>query len=97
MIDVNTYGLKIVGLKEAVAEMPGSNWQGEYLEVFYDTETGNVITHFQVSIGENSWTEYNNNPEIIKIGNYTKRTAQELATDIHCTVTGNFDNYNWNV
>lgn len=59
------------GIKKASGETV--NWSprsGGYTEVFYDMDADEVWTVDQISIGQNSWTEYHD-PAIIKICNTT--------------------------
>lgn len=54
-------------------------YSGKYNEIFYDTETGEVWSVFQYSLGGNSWTEYHDE-NIVKICNtYKHMTMQEIA------------------
>lgn len=78
---LNKHNYKIVGLKKAVSEMPGENNKGLYLQIDYNYITGKVLTNFHCSLGQNSWTEYHDN-DIIRIGNYTNATMQQIADDI---------------
>lgn len=59
--------LKMIGLEETSENTV--NWEpgsGGYTEIFYDTNTGEVWTVDQVSLGHNNWTVYHD-PAIIKI------------------------------
>lgn len=80
---INTNGLKIKGLKKASGETV--NWplySGGYTEIFYDRSTGEVWTIDQVSLGENSWTAYDD-PEVIKVCNTSiHMTMQQIADAI---------------
>lgn len=49
---------------------------GYYVEIFYDTEEDEVWGIAQYSLGFNSWTEYRRNPEIVKIGNFTRKVSK---------------------
>ena len=44
---------------------------GAYYEVFYNRKTDELFTCFQVSLGHNSWTKFED-PEIVKIGEFEK-------------------------
>lgn len=79
MKKVNTYGLKMTGIKTVAGESYNYGHSGEYLELFYDCATGEVWTVYQYSLGQNSWTVYHD-PSIIKIGNISRKvTMQEVA------------------
>lgn len=78
---LNTYGLKMAGLKKVSSETKGLRgyYSGEYCEVFYDISTGEVWSEYQYSLGQNTWTVYDN-PDVIKVGNVSApKTMQELA------------------
>lgn len=87
---INTHGLKMKGIKAAVGEIPtGGYYSGEYAEVFYDKASGEVWANYQCSLGQNTWTVYDDR-DVIKIGNYSKKTTmQQLADDIYETVSFN--------
>lgn len=80
---LNTYGMKIKGLKKASGETRNyGDYSDRYDEVFYNMESGEVWTVYQVSLGGNSWTEYHD-ANIIKICNaYHHMTMQQLADAI---------------
>lgn len=84
---LNSHNLVIKGIKKASGET--CNWNprsGGYTEIFYNTETGEVWTVDQVSLGHNSYTVYDN-PAIIKIAETeVKMTMQEIADAISCAV-----------
>lgn len=83
MKSVNTYGIKIKGLRKASGNTV--NWaprSGGYTEVFFDRDNGEVWTVDQVSLGQNSWTEYHD-PAVIKLCNTSRHmTMQEIADSI---------------
>lgn len=84
----NTHGIKMTGLKQASGDTKGLRgyYSGEYVELFYDRATGEVWTVYQVSLGQNTWTQYHD-PDVIKIGNYSDpATMQDLADDIYRAV-----------
>lgn len=78
---VDTHGLKINGLRRVCGEAGG--WpanSGGYDEIFYNRETGDLWTVPQVSLGRNSWTEYRNNPEVVKVCETSEHmTMQEIV------------------
>lgn len=88
MAKVNTYGLKINGLKAASGETRNYSDRALYDELFYDRATGEVWTVFQCSLGCNSWTVYHS-PNVIKICNTARHmTMQEIADAIYEAVCG---------
>ena len=62
--------LTIKGIKRICGETKSLKgyYSPEYLELFYNIETGESWTNYQYSIGHNTWTEYHD-PHIIKIRN----------------------------
>lgn len=87
IIMLNTHNLVIKGIKKASGAT--TNWwlcSGGYTEIFYDTETGEVWTVDQVSLGHNSYTVYDN-PAIIKVTETeVKMTMQEIADAVYRAV-----------
>jgi hypothetical protein len=87
MKSINTYGLKIKGLRNACGNTV--NWDarsGGYTEIFYDRSNGEVWTVDQISLGFNSWTEYHD-PDVIKVCNTSRHmTMQEIADAIYNTI-----------
>lgn len=67
---------EIKGLQEAWAEIKSCPKRRDcYYEVFYNRETGEVSTNFQVSLGANSWVEYRNK-NIVKVGDFNRQTTK---------------------
>lgn len=89
MRTINTYGLKIKGLKKASGNtLNYGYYSGFYNEVFYDRATGEVWTVFQYSLGQNTWTKYHD-PNVIKICNASNHmTMQEIADCIYDRIAG---------
>ena len=78
---INKHGLKMHGLKSASGDTRdyGRNC---YIQISYNTRTGEVLTDYHCSIGGNSWTEYHDS-DIIRIGNTSRHmTMQEIADRI---------------
>lgn len=91
---IDTHGLKITGLKKASGETENHGaYSGKYNEIFYNTNTGEVWTEFQYSLGSNSWTVYDD-PAIIRIGETSSHlTMQQIADAVHEAVcTKNLEN-----
>lgn len=58
---IDTHGLKMIGLRKAsgyTENYPAAS--GKYVQISYDTETGEILVSYHVSLGQNSWKEYNN-------------------------------------
>lgn len=84
---INTYGMNIKGLRKASGETQNYTDDTRYEEIFYNRETGEVWTKFQYSIGQCSWTQYQD-PAIIKICNTSRHmTMQQIADRIHEATT----------
>ena len=82
---INTYDLTITGLKEASGMTKGLNgyYNPAYVELFYDRSTGEAWGKWQYSLGQSTWTKYDD-PDVIKIGTICEpKTMQELADLIH--------------
>lgn len=83
MKSTNKHGLTIKGLRKASGNTV--NWtarSGGYTEVFYDKSSGEVWTVDQVSLGQNSWTEYHD-PSVVKVCNTSRHmTMQQIADAI---------------
>lgn len=84
---IDTHGLRIKGLRKACGETCDyGDYSGEYVEVFYDRNTGEVWTKYQYSLGQNSWTVYDDH-NVIKVCNTTRHMKmQEMADMIYETV-----------
>lgn len=79
---LNTYGLKMIGLKKVSGQTYDYGYySGEYVEIFYDTKTGEVWTKYQYSLGHNSWTQYHD-PSIIKICNASGHLTMQAIADL---------------
>ena len=74
---------KLIGLRQAAKNTV--NWplnSGGYTEIFVNRSTGEVWTVDQVSLGQNTWTEYND-PEIVKVCNTScHMTAKQISDAI---------------
>ena len=81
---INTYGLKIKGLRKVSGDTKNYGfYSGKYVEIFYNRDTGELWSVYQFSLGQNSWTEYHDNA-IIKVCNATEHmTMQEIVDRIH--------------
>lgn len=84
MAKVDTHGIKIKGLKKASGNTENYGYySGKYDEVFYDRKTGEVWTVSQYSLGQNTWTVYDD-PNVIKVCNASNHmTMQEIADMIY--------------
>lgn len=77
--------MKIKGLKKIAGESKKLTgfYSPEYLQLNYNTNTGEAWTDYYYSIGHNSWTEYNE-PDIITCGIITEpKTQKEISGMIH--------------
>lgn len=84
MAKVDTHGIKIKGLKKASGNTENYGYySGKYDEVFYDRKTGEVWTVSRYSLGQNTWTVYDD-PNVIKVCNASNHmTMQEIADMIY--------------
>ena len=80
---IDKHGLKMTGLKAAAGATRGLRGyhSGEYVELFYDRQTGEVWTVYQCSLGQNTWTEYRNQ-SVIKIGNISSQCSMQYLADL---------------
>ena len=80
---INTYGLKMVGLRKASGETKNYGpCSAEYHEIFYNREDGEVWTVYQYSLGRNDYTVYHD-PAIVAICTTGQHmTMQEIADAI---------------
>lgn len=77
----NTYGLKMTGLRKAAGETKGltGQYSGHYVQISYDRSTGEVVTNYHYSLGQNSWSQYHDS-NIITVCNVSQpKTMQEIA------------------
>ena len=85
MMAVNTYGLKMVDLSKTAGETRNLRgyYTGVYHQLNYNTATGEIWTDYHYSIGQNTWSQYND-ADIINIGNICNPTTmQGIADMIH--------------
>lgn len=83
---INTYGITMKGLRKASGATMDYNDDSKYDEIFYNRETGEIWTVFQVSMGRNSWTQYDD-PKIVKVCNTSRHmTMQAIADAIRDTL-----------
>lgn len=78
---INTHGYSIKGLKKVAGETKSLTgyYSGHYLQLNYDKSTGELITNYHCSFGQNSWTVYHDE-NIVRIGNLSRPyTMQEIA------------------
>lgn len=89
MKTINKHGLKMHGLKAASGETRNYGYySGHYIQISYDTDTGDVLTDYHCSLGQNSWTRYHD-PAIITVATAADHmTMQEIADAIARAVEG---------
>lgn len=83
MKKVNKHGLTMRGLKAASGETKDYGYySGHYVQISYDTLTGDIMTDYHYSLGQNSWTRYHN-PAIIAVAiTADHMTMQDIADAI---------------
>lgn len=89
MKKINKHGLKMRGLKAASGETRDYGYySGHYVQISYDTDTGDVLTDYHYSLGQNSWTRYHD-PAIITVATTADHmTMQAIADAIARAVEG---------
>lgn len=85
---INKHGLKMHGLKAASGETKDYGYySGHYVQISYDTETGDILADYHYSLGQNSWTHYHA-PAIITVATTADHmTMQEIADAVAQAVT----------
>lgn len=81
---IDKHNLPMHGLRKASGETKDLTgyYSGHYVQISYDTQSGDVITDYHYSLGQNSWTEYHDT-NIITICNASEpMTMQEIADAI---------------
>ena len=88
---VNKHGLKMTGLKKAAGytENYGA-YSGHYVQISYDKNTGEILTDYHYSIGQNAWTAYHDRNIITICYTSNKMTMQQIA-DIVSDVVNDLD------
>lgn len=83
----NTHGHTMTGLRRIAGDTKGlSPYDGAYVQVNYDRETGRAWGDYHWSLGQNSWTRYHG-AGILVIGNADRpMTMQQLADWIAETI-----------
>ena len=89
MKKINKHGLKMRGLKAASGETKDYGcYSGHYIQISYDTDTGDILTDYHYSLGQNSWTQYHD-PAIITVAIASSHmTMQEIADAIALALEG---------
>lgn len=90
MAKVNTYGLKISGLRGIAGRTKGLRgfYDSYYLQLFYDQATGEAWTTEHVSLGHNSQMVIHD-PDVVNCGFlWEPLTMQQLADRIRESVLG---------
>lgn len=88
MATINTHCLKMHGLRKACSESKNLTgyYGGQYVQISYDTAVGKVLSDCHVSIGQNSWTQYDD-PSVICVCNISEpATMQQIADLIYSAV-----------
>ena len=81
MKTINKHGLKMHGLKAASGETRNYGYySGHYVQISYDTNTGDVLTDYHYSLGQNSWTRYHD-PAIITVATTADHMTMRAIAD----------------
>lgn len=80
---LNTHGYKMTGLRSVCSLTKGLRgyYSDQYVELFYDRATGEVWGNFQVSLGHNWYTVYDN-ADVIKCGNLCDSMTMQQIADV---------------
>lgn len=80
---INKHGLKMNGLKAASGWTENYGYySGQYVQISYDRNTGDVLADYHYSLGQNSWTRYHD-PAIITVAMASNHmTMQQIADAI---------------
>lgn len=85
---LNTHGLKMRGIKDVSGWTKGLRgyYTGEYIEIFYDVNDGEVFKIYQYSLGQSTWTKFDDTG-VIKITNASSpMTMQEIADLVYAVL-----------
>lgn len=82
MSKVNTYGMKMKGLKKASGDTCSYS-NGGYIQISYDIVTGEILTDFHCDFGRNSYTQYHDKTVIKVCITEIHMTMQEIADVIY--------------
>lgn len=90
---VDKHNLKMVGLREAAGETKGLRgyFSGEYVQISYDRDDGEILTNYHYSLGQNSWSDYHCESIITVCFASDPMTMQEIADAIYDAV----EDYEW--
>lgn len=92
MSKVNTHGLKMHGLRNACSESKDLTgyYSGRYVQISYDTRSGEILTDYHVSLGQNSWTQYHD-ASIIRVCNLSDPATMQQIADMVYSAMQNLD------
>lgn len=81
---MNTYRMTMRGLRKAAGETKGLRgyYGGGYVQISYDTGTGDVLTDYHYSIGNSWWTQYHDQAIITVCNARRQMTMQQIADAI---------------
>jgi hypothetical protein len=82
MSKVNTYGMKMKGLKKASGDTCDYD-NGGYIQISYDVVTGEILTDFHCDLGGNSYTRYHDKAVLGVCTTGCHMTMQEIADAIY--------------
>lgn len=95
MATINTHGLKMQGLRKACSESKNLTgyYGGQYVQISYDTAGGKVLSDYHVSLGQNSWTQYDES-SVIRVCNISEPTAMQQIADMIYSALQHHERYN---
>lgn len=93
---IDTHGLKMVGLRKAAGYTENyPRESGKYVQISYDKSTGEVLTTYHVSLGNNSWTEYDEN--VILVCFTRHHLSMQMLADLIAAKVAYNTNKQWKI
>lgn len=80
---VNTHGLRMLDLRKVSSDTKNLTgyYSGLYYQINYDKETGEVFDDYHCSLGQNWWTQYENE-NVVNCGNISSPATMQTIADM---------------